>query len=143
MMLGSHASLTTPLAAMAVEQPRRTLRLRLKPKAPTSGYVDGAWWPYSRSLSTESPEPLAVLATRLGQIERSTLDTGSAMQTTSSTTVMTDVDTHVEEDTRCAACPHQLAAHDEVGSRYCAATINHGHKRGCVCLNQTDKTGSR
>ncbi|WP_459956134.1 DUF5994 family protein, partial [Mycobacterium avium] len=27
--------------------PARTPRLRLKPKAPQSGYVDGAWWPRS------------------------------------------------------------------------------------------------
>lgn len=72
MTSGSHASLATPSAVTAVEQPRRTLRLRLKPKAPTSGHVDGAWWPYSYSLSAESPELLAVLATRLGPIERVT-----------------------------------------------------------------------
>ena len=27
--------------------PVHTPRLRLKPKAPQSGYVDGAWWPHS------------------------------------------------------------------------------------------------
>jgi hypothetical protein len=25
--------------------PEHTPRLRLKPKAPQTGYVDGAWWP--------------------------------------------------------------------------------------------------
>jgi hypothetical protein len=34
-------------------------RLRLKPKAPQSGYVDGAWWPRSDDLSTELPDLLA------------------------------------------------------------------------------------
>ena len=27
--------------------PARTRRLRLEPKAPPSGYVDGAWWPHT------------------------------------------------------------------------------------------------
>jgi hypothetical protein len=40
---------------MATEPPRLTLRLKLKPKAPTTGYVDGAWWPRSRDLSAELP----------------------------------------------------------------------------------------
>lgn len=45
-------------------------RLRLKPKAPTTGYVDGAWWPRSDDLSKEIPDLLAVLSVRLGVIER-------------------------------------------------------------------------
>jgi hypothetical protein len=32
--------------------PENTPRLRLKPKAPISGYVDGAWWPHSDDLQT-------------------------------------------------------------------------------------------
>jgi len=47
-----------------------TPRLRLKPKAPTSGYVDGAWWPHSDDLPTEVPDLLAVLSVRLGPIDR-------------------------------------------------------------------------
>jgi hypothetical protein len=43
-------------------------RLRLKPKAPTTGYVDGAWWPRSDDLSRELPDLLAVLSVRLGVI---------------------------------------------------------------------------
>ncbi len=31
--------------------PEHTPRLRLKPKAPQSGYVDGAWWPRSDDLA--------------------------------------------------------------------------------------------
>jgi hypothetical protein len=42
----------------------------LKPKAPTAGYVDGAWWPRSNDLPSELPALLAVLAVRLGQIQR-------------------------------------------------------------------------
>ena len=60
----------TPPVTMATEPPRLTLRLKLKPKAPTSGYVDGAWWPRSRDLSAELPALLAVLAVRLGRTER-------------------------------------------------------------------------
>jgi uncharacterized protein DUF5994 len=46
------------------------LRLRLKPKAPATGYVDGAWWPRSRDLTTELAGLAEVLAVRLGRIER-------------------------------------------------------------------------
>jgi hypothetical protein len=44
--------------------------LKLRPKAPTAGYVDGAWWPRSRNLAAELPALLAVLAVRLGEIPR-------------------------------------------------------------------------
>jgi Family of unknown function (DUF5994) len=44
--------------------------LRLKPKAPHTGYVDGAWWPHSDDLTTELPDLLAVLSVRLGPIDR-------------------------------------------------------------------------
>jgi hypothetical protein len=50
--------------------PGHTLRLRLKPKAPHTGYVDGAWWPHSGDLTTELPELLALLSVRLGPIDR-------------------------------------------------------------------------
>lgn len=50
--------------------PKHTPRLRLKPKAPHIGYVDGAWWPHSHDLGTELPDLLAVLSVRLGQIDR-------------------------------------------------------------------------
>jgi Family of unknown function (DUF5994) len=50
--------------------PKTTPRLRLKPKAPTSGYVDGAWWPRSDDLPIELPDLLAVLSVRLGSIDR-------------------------------------------------------------------------
>lgn len=70
MTSGPHLRITTPPAAMAIELPRQTLRLKLKPKAPTTGYVDGAWWPRSRDLSTELPALLSVLVVRLGHIQR-------------------------------------------------------------------------
>jgi hypothetical protein len=46
------------------------LRLRLKPKAPATGHVDGAWWPRSRDLTAELPALAEVLAVRLGRVER-------------------------------------------------------------------------
>ena len=52
--------------------PVHTPRLRLKPKAPSSGYVDGAWWPHSGDLTAELPDLLAVLSVRLGPIGRVT-----------------------------------------------------------------------
>jgi hypothetical protein len=42
----------------------------LKPKAPQTGYVDGAWWPHSDDLTKELPDLLAVLSVRLGAIDR-------------------------------------------------------------------------
>ena len=50
--------------------PEHTPRLRLKPKGPRSGYVDGAWWPRSDDLAAELPDLLAVLSVRLGRIDR-------------------------------------------------------------------------
>jgi Family of unknown function (DUF5994) len=50
--------------------PEKTPRLRLKPKAPPTGYVDGAWWPHSDGLSKELPDLLAVLSVRLDAITR-------------------------------------------------------------------------
>lgn len=50
--------------------PENTPRLRLKRKGPTSGYVDGAWWPHSNDLSTELPDLLSVLSVRLGTVAR-------------------------------------------------------------------------
>jgi len=46
------------------------LRLRLKPKAPATGYVDGGWWPRSRDLTTELAALVEVLSVRLGRVER-------------------------------------------------------------------------
>ncbi|OBS00985.1 hypothetical protein A9W98_22355 [Mycobacterium gordonae] len=50
--------------------PERTPRLRLKPKAPLSGYVDGAWQPRTDTLTAELPDLLSVLSVRLGPISR-------------------------------------------------------------------------
>jgi Family of unknown function (DUF5994) len=67
---------TTTLKKMDTDAGRRhtppvhTPRLRLKPKAPRSGYVDGAWWPRSADLTAELPDLLSVLSVRLGPIGR-------------------------------------------------------------------------
>ena len=58
------------VAGLQQPGPETTPRLRLKPKAPVSGLVDGAWWPHSNDLSDELPDLLAVLSVRLGGIER-------------------------------------------------------------------------
>ncbi|OBF33830.1 hypothetical protein A5724_01465 [Mycobacterium sp. ACS1612] len=50
--------------------PEHTPRLRLKPKAPISGHVDGAWWPLTDDLTAELPDLLAVLSVRLGTVDR-------------------------------------------------------------------------
>lgn len=55
---------------IAVKDSHSPLRLRLKPKAPSTGFVDGGWWPRSRDLAAELPSLLTVLSVRLGRIER-------------------------------------------------------------------------
>ncbi len=60
---------TLTLEALSGERARR---VSLKPDGPTTGYVDGAWWPGSRDLSVELPALLAMLATRLGWVEQVT-----------------------------------------------------------------------
>jgi hypothetical protein len=42
----------------------------LEAQAPRTGYVDGAWWPWSDDLTNELPDLLAVLSVRLGRIDR-------------------------------------------------------------------------
>ena len=51
-------------------QPTGDLRLDMKPVGSTTGFVDGAWWPYSTVLATEVPALLAAITGRLGSIER-------------------------------------------------------------------------
>jgi len=51
-------------------QPTGDLRLSMKPVGSTTGFVDGAWWPYSTELATEVPALLAAITGRLGSIER-------------------------------------------------------------------------
>jgi hypothetical protein len=46
------------------------LRLRIKPKALPTGYVDGGWWPRSRDLTVELPSLAQVLGVRLGRVTR-------------------------------------------------------------------------
>jgi hypothetical protein len=48
----------------------RISRLRLKPTAPRSGFVDGAWWPRGDDLCAELPDLLTGLSVRLGHVER-------------------------------------------------------------------------
>lgn len=55
-------------------------RLRLKPKAPVCGSVDGAWWPHSGDLETALPDLLAVLSVRLGPIDRVLYNVGEWAQ---------------------------------------------------------------
>jgi len=63
------SGLPTPVAATTTA-PHHALRLRLKPKAPPTGSVDGAWWPRSRDLARELPALAEVLAIRLGPVTR-------------------------------------------------------------------------
>ncbi|MEV6877349.1 DUF5994 family protein [Amycolatopsis sp. NPDC051128] len=74
MKSGPHMTAAERFALSADELSSHSPRLRLKPKAPTTGYVDGGWWPASRDLTAELPSLLAVLAVRLDGIERVTFD---------------------------------------------------------------------
>jgi hypothetical protein len=33
----------------------------------------------------------------------------------------------------CDVCSHELAAHDRIADRYCAATRTNAMTRGCIC----------
>jgi Family of unknown function (DUF5994) len=43
-------------------------RLSLKQPGPSTGFVDGAWWPGSRDLAAELPALAAELGPRLGRV---------------------------------------------------------------------------
>jgi hypothetical protein len=60
---------TTRSAPPGAPSENQHLRLRLKPRGPATGFVDGGWWPRSRDLEAELPALLAVLAVRLGPVE--------------------------------------------------------------------------
>jgi hypothetical protein len=64
---GSHTDITDSTAQATVDAP---LRLRLKPNAPPTGHVDGAWWPRSRALTDELAALTDVLTSRLGPVTR-------------------------------------------------------------------------
>lgn len=69
-MTSATTNRVTTSPATIVEPGGGRPRLRLKPRGPTTGFVDGAWWPRSRDLAPELPALLAVLAVRMGRIER-------------------------------------------------------------------------
>lgn len=56
--------------AQPTVRPMPGLRLRLKPRGPSTGYVDGAWWPRSPDLSVELPALTRVLSVRLNRVAR-------------------------------------------------------------------------
>ncbi|WP_429455270.1 DUF5994 family protein [Nocardia sp. GP40] len=51
-------------------------RVLLKSGVPKTGYVDGAWWPYSDDLATELPVLLTALNSVLGAVERAVYHLG-------------------------------------------------------------------
>ena len=50
-------------AAPSMRTSSDTHRLKVKPDAPVTGFVDGAWWPASRDLAAELPALASELAT--------------------------------------------------------------------------------
>ena len=69
---------TVTTAAETTAQDRKTTapagtdRVRLKPEGPSSGQVDGAWWPRSDDFVAELPALLAELQTPLKRVEHVT-----------------------------------------------------------------------
>jgi hypothetical protein len=68
-MTSTPSTRPTITRAAAAEDPV-PVRLRLKPPGPTTGYVDGGWWPRSRDLPAELATLLPAVAPRLGLVER-------------------------------------------------------------------------
>jgi hypothetical protein len=62
------------LSETTTSQSSGDLRLEMKPVGSTTGFVDGAWWPYSTELADEVPALLAAITDRLGSIERVSYD---------------------------------------------------------------------
>jgi hypothetical protein len=56
-------------ASSTFSTPTDAARLSVKPDAPTTGFVDGAWWPASRDLAAEVPALAAELSDRLGPVQ--------------------------------------------------------------------------
>jgi len=76
-MVSAPTTLQRPAPSASMMDHREPLRLKLKPKTAIAvGQVDGAWWPRSRDLALELRALLAVLAVRLGRIERVTYHLG-------------------------------------------------------------------
>jgi len=78
---------------------------------------DGGWWPRLRELaeaSRSSTEPLGSSTTPDANATGNGATTGD-----------------------CPVCPHQVDTHDEIGTRFCAATAAGQFERGCVCSAST------
>lgn len=54
---------SAPGVPVAAGQDPSPVRLQLKPEGPTTGFVDGAWWPRSRDLAAELPSLATALRT--------------------------------------------------------------------------------
>src|ERR1700752_4150147 len=61
-----------PVSGRRSAGPENTPRLRLKRKAPSTGFVDGAWWPHSEDLPKGLPDLPSVLSVLLGAVARVT-----------------------------------------------------------------------
>jgi hypothetical protein len=55
------SAFTSRSAPRSASDDSQHLRLRMKPRGPVTGFVDGAWWPRSRNLAAEVPALLAEL----------------------------------------------------------------------------------
>jgi hypothetical protein len=60
-----------------IDQTEERPRVRLKPEAPPSGVVDGAWWPRSDDLAEQLPALLTQLWDRLGGVDRVSYNLGA------------------------------------------------------------------
>jgi hypothetical protein len=70
--MSSASTITSPRNASEPAPPAvadQEARLELKPDGPTTGYVDGGWWPRSRKMEVELPALVAALGQRLGRVE--------------------------------------------------------------------------
>jgi uncharacterized protein DUF5994 len=78
---GSAGMMSVPRVVTASERPPRPLRSMLKsgigPSNSATGFVDGAWWPYSRDLAAEAPALAKSLRVCLGKVERISYNLGA------------------------------------------------------------------
>lgn len=69
MTSGPRSRITIPKTTTVNELPQLTLRLRMKPKAPTTGFVDGVWWPDRGTCPPNAAHLMSMAAARRGNTD--------------------------------------------------------------------------
>jgi len=58
---------------------------------------------------------------------------GSPADTTTASAGTSELSAAPEDVGSCRACPHPWAEHGALDRRFCTATVERSHSRGCIC----------